>query len=191
LTTGISKLYDKRYQFLIFTLLIFVFVVSKVSVSTCDKGNIKFTISQNRVNIKQIYQRRDIKYKKSYYTNKIDLTANSRELTNANGKKYGFYRNFFIDFKTKIILDRDTKIRFIIYSDDGFSLKIDGKVILKFEKTRPIAKNEKEIFLKKGLHRVSLSYFQGVGLLGVKALYRVRKKRYFIGVNSDNVKFVK
>jgi hypothetical protein len=189
LNFGIFNLYDKRYQFFLFSFILFLAVSFKVFYHPKPSGAIKFVISQNRFPIKTIYQQRNILYTYSSRIDKLDFTKNYRVLTDIHGKNYGFKYNFFIDFYTNFYLKKDTNITFIIYSDDGFVLYIDNKKVAEFIGDRPIAKNEVTLFLKKGKHTFKLSYFQGGGNLGIKAFYKIGNEIHLVGENSSFVKF--
>jgi len=82
---------------------------------------------------------------------------------------------------------------FLIASDDGFRLFIDGKPLCEFLGDRPLAKNECTVWLEKGDHVFFLSYFQGYGRLGVQAYYRPTSSNTynFIGVSSPSLSFKK
>ena len=99
--------------------------------------------------------------------------------------------NFFIDFTSNFYLDKDSEIKFEIYSDDGFRLKIDGKKVAEFIKDRPYKKSEGKIFLKKGKHQFTLNYFQGYGNLGLGVWYIIDNKKTIFGKDSKILHFEK
>jgi uncharacterized protein YxeA len=188
---GTSKLYDKRHVLLILSIFLSIIVSFKTFYHKDLDGNIKFIVIQNKEAIKTIDQKRNIYSKNTYFTDKLDFTNNSKVLVDSNKKNYGYEYNFFIDFQTNFVLKKDIKITFIVYSDDGFILHVDDKKISEFKKDRPISKNEVTIFLNKGKHRYKLSYFQGGGNLGLKALYKIKDKTYVVGKNSSVIQFTK
>ncbi len=100
-----------------------------------------------------------------------------------------FYKNFLMFIETEFEMLKSQKITFYINSDDGFRLKIDGKKICEYTKDRPFGKTVCDVTLKKGLHKMSLKYFQGYGRLGLVGVYEINGKKYYIGENSKYIKF--
>lgn len=82
---------------------------------------------------------------------------------------------------------------FLIASDDGFRLFIDGKPMCEFLGDRPLAKNECPVLLDKGEHTFFSLLFSGYGRLGLQAYYRpTSSNNYnFIGVSSPSLTFKK
>ena len=140
---------------------------------------------QNRVNIKNIDQKKDIEYQSIYYINRLNFTRNRAILSSLELGDTGYRQNFFVDFQTNFTLRKDRKVDFIIQSDDGFNLIIDNVNKMSFKGNRPIGKSSTTLVLKKGKHHLKLEYYQGYGDLGVKAEYRVDKRRYIVGDSSD------
>jgi len=107
---------------------------------------------------------------------------------------YG-YLGYRHDFKMFIdgdfILTKSSPVKFIIYSDDGVRLSIDGKKILEFLDDRPFRKSEGEIFLQKGKHHLHIDYFQGYGQLGLVGYYQLDYKRTLLGQNMPQMKFLR
>ncbi len=92
--------------------------------------------------------------------------------------------------KAKMYLKKAQDIEFIVFSDDGFRLKIDGKKLIEFTKDRPYKGNKKSIKLQKGLHYITLKYFQGYGDLGLGAWYKDENgNKKPIGYDSRYVTF--
>ena len=187
--SGNLKLFHKEYKFLLFSIVILSFVVYKTVIIPSEHGKIKVNIYQNRTAIRNINQKRDIKNRNVYYVNKLNFTKNKHTLTTENGYNLAYRNNFFIDFETDIVVNKDENISFIVYSDDGFILDIDKNNIMQYIGDRPLKKDVKSIYLKKGTHKYRLHYYQGSGFLGVKALYNIDGKTWEIGEDSKYIKF--
>jgi len=155
-------------------------------------GNVEMTILKNKNSIINIDTTRDISFEQKLSIDKIDFEQ-GQELRHASLGKLGFTNDFFIEFKTKMIVKQDNNYKFIINSDDGFRLKINNDLISEFKGDRPFAPTEKDIFLKAGTYNLSLTYFQGFGQLGLKAYYQVAdaNTKFFIGQSSGFMSFKK
>jgi len=100
-----------------------------------------------------------------------------------------FNKNFVMKINTAFMLENNEKVKFVISSDDGFRLTIDGKKICEYVKDRPMSKTECVVNLKKGKHKMFIKYFQGYGQLGLVGVYEINGKKYYIGQNSDYLRF--
>lgn len=85
----------------------------------------------------------------------------------------GYKQNFVMRIDGDFTLSKDRPVKFVLYSDDGVRLLIDGKKVLEFPKDRPFGKSEGVIDLKKGKHHLHIDYFQGYGQLGLAGYYTV------------------
>lgn len=189
LTFGNFNLSDKRVVFFLFSLILFIFVLYKSSYEKSGSGEIKMSIVQNKDYIANIDQNRVEVSKNIFYTPKLEFVRSNVELQSYELGKMGYSSNFFIDFETTLDVKEDLNITFNIFSDDGFNLLIDEQNIGTYKTNRPLALNQMSYFLTKGLHKFKLEYYQGVGNLGVKALYKIGNKEYFIGKDSDAIVF--
>jgi len=103
----------------------------------------------------------------------------------------GYSHDFIIDLTMEVESLRDQNVTFDIYSDDGFRLWIDGKVIAQYPTDRPFRKSRVITFLPQGKHHIRLKYFQGYGQLGLKALYRTDNSSFkLFGTDSNTLKFL-
>jgi len=105
--------------------------------------------------------------------------------------EFQFSRDFFtrIDGEFEVLTAGDYK--FIVSSDDGFRLTIDGNVISEFTNDRPMAETEAGIALSKGRHSFTIQHFQGYGQLGLQAWYSGPAcERLLIGKHSSCLRFI-
>jgi PA14 domain len=68
---------------------------------------------------------------------------------------------FAIDYTGNFYIEDPGKYRFLLGSDDGSKLYIDGKRVIDNDGVHPILYEQGSITLKGGIHRIRISYFQG------------------------------
>ena len=71
--------------------------------------------------------------------------------------------HFALRFDGQIILPKDADYEFIIGSDDGSRLLIDGKVVVEYDGVHPYGEQQKKINLKAGPHQFAVEYFEASG----------------------------
>jgi hypothetical protein len=181
---------NKRYIFLILVLILGLAVFIKIFNynELFINKKIEMTITKNKNNISDLYDERIITYQNKYQINKIDFEHGLVLKHSALGL-LGFDKNFFMDFSTRMTVKKDGRYKFVVYSDDGFNLKINDGLIMEFTKDRSFSKSEKEVDLKIGTYNLTVSYFQGYGQLGLKAYYLDSEQMYFIGESSRYLSF--
>jgi len=187
LTVGSSSLFDKRYVLLFLSLLLWIWIGYSIF-SHNQKRVIEATIIQSAIPIRAIDDPvRSIK-KETIWINKLYFPKGS-ELYHPSYGYLGYIHDFVIYFNAHFYLNKKKKIHFIVYSDDGFRLFIDGKMVMEYPKDRPFSKSEREVLLNPGRHTIYMKYFQGYGQLGIVAYYRDNAKYHLLGENSDNIIF--
>lgn len=151
--------------------------------------NIAMELIQNNTSIKNVRQDIAQKSRKSYTIDTINFQNGNTLIHKSLGPMYA-QKDFFLTFKTAMKTKKSGKYSFLISSDDGFLLKIDGKELCAFEKDRPISSTECTIELEEGLHILDLKYFQGYGNLGLQAKYYLEdQEASYIGEESDYIEF--
>ena len=73
-------------------------------------------------------------------------------------------RNISIAWKGWIRIDRENTYRFSTTSDDGSSIMINDTLVVDNGGFHGMREASGEIFLPKGLHRMTVSYFNGAGV---------------------------
>jgi hypothetical protein len=68
---------------------------------------------------------------------------------------------FAIDYNGYFYVDNPGRYRFLLASDDGSKLYIDGKELIDNDGTHAIQPETGSITLNGGIHRIRISYFQG------------------------------
>lgn len=147
-------------------------------------------ISKNRTTINDINQTRDIETTKEVMVDILNLAEQSRFKHPKLGE-IGYAGDFFVDITKKFTVKQAGSYRFIVASDDGFTLKIDDKKLCKFSGIRALATQTCPTALKEGEHTFQLSYFQGYGNAGLKVQYTkdTGNKTYWVGESSPLISF--
>ncbi len=128
--------------------------------------NLTLTLSKNRVNITGIDQPRNISESRTVRIDKVDLHHDNRFKHSVLGM-LGWTEDFYADIETRFKVTETARYRFMVGSDDGFSLSIDGKRLCQYPKDRPFSKQSCYRELSAGQHTLTLSYFQGFGNSGL------------------------
>jgi mono/diheme cytochrome c family protein len=84
--------------------------------------------------------------------------------------------NFGLRFDGTIKIDADTDILFLLGSDDGSRLSIDGKVVIDNDGIHPFSQKRKPLKLKAGLHSVVVEYFEQGGGEELQVLFEAKGK---------------
>lgn len=179
---------NKTNFLFILMLLLSVFTIYMTYIPKLD-NNVLLNIYQLNHNIKNVDYNFDEKNKKTFFIEKLAF-KNNNTLTDDSLGKLGFNKNFFIDAFLTIDVKNDEKIVFAIRSDDGFNFILDGKELFSYKNPRKFQLTKKEVFLKKGKHKIKIRYFQGTGMLGFEGFYKSNGKTQYLGLNSENIKFI-
>ncbi len=171
---------------LAFTSLLIVYRIIPVTVDPV----VKLAINKNRVSIANIYQQRDIEATNEVWVDVLDLEHKSRFGHPKLGNIANYSEDFFVDVDHKITVKNTDTYRFMVGSDDGFSLSIDGKLLCEHLGDRPFSVQPCTVHLSEGEHQVAISYFQGYGNSGFTVEYaRGDDKPRWFGEDSASVKF--
>jgi hypothetical protein len=169
-------------------LLVIAVIVYRITPVFVDK-NVKVVISKNRIGISDIHQVRDITSTTEVMVDTLNLQHKGKFGHAKLGNIAKASDDFFVDVDQMVTTFKDGTYEFLIGSDDGFSLAIDGKIICEHPKDRPYSIQPCNVFLTKGDHRVMLSYFQGFGNSGFTVQYKTGDgKVYWFGENSPGLR---
>ncbi|HSC67639.1 MAG TPA: PA14 domain-containing protein [Cellvibrio sp.] len=186
---NIQKFLTKNSLFSALIALTVVMILVRITPVTVDPV-VKLVISKNRTGITNIHQQRDIEFTREVMVDRLNLLDKSRFSHPTLGNVATYSDDFFVDVDHKITIKKSDNYRFLIGSDDGFSLTIDGKPICEHLGDRPYTVQPCLIFLNEGEHQVHVSYFQGFGNSGFTVEYaRGDEKQRWFGEDSDSVKF--
>lgn len=82
--------------------------------------------------------------------------------------------HFGLRFDGTIKIDADGEYLFLLGSDDGSRLSIDGKVVIENDGVHPFSQKRKPLKLKAGLHSVVVEYFEQAGGEELQVLYELK-----------------
>lgn len=182
-------LLSKNSLFTALWLVIVVLILIRITPVYVDPV-VKLVISKNRVGITNIYQQRDIEFTKEVMVDRLNLFEKNRFLHPKLGNVATYADDFFVDVNHQINVLQAGQFRFIVGSDDGFFLNIDGKKICEFVADRPYSAQPCFAELTKGTHQFTLSYFQGYGNSGLTVEYAHGDGRqYWFGDDSAALEF--
>jgi len=151
---------------------------------------VKVIISKNGSSIGNIYQERNITSTKEVMVDNLNLLEKGRFGHAKLGNIADASEDFFVDVDHSITVTKADNYRFMLGSDDGFSLVIDNKLLCDHTIDRPFTVQPCLIYLSEGKHQVHISYFQGYGNSGFTVEYaRGDEKQHWFGDDSDSVKF--
>lgn len=186
---NIHNLINKNSIFTALIAFTVIVIVVRITPVTVDPV-VNVVISKNRVAISNIYQPRDIEFTREVMVDQLNLLDKGRFSHPKLGNIATYSDDFFVDVAHKIIIKQADTYRFMMGSDDGFSLKVDGKLICEHLGDRPYTIQPCMIFLSEGEHQVEISYFQGFGNSGFTVEYaRGNEKPRWFGEDSNSVKF--
>lgn len=128
--------------------------------------NFLLRLSKNQEAIEQINQPRQISATRQIRIDRVELNKGNRFQHPKLGP-LGWSENFFADIESRFNVTETGRYRFLVGSDDGFRLTIDGKLLCQYPGDRPFRKQSCYQTLTEGEHALELSYFQGYGNAGL------------------------
>lgn len=128
--------------------------------------NLTLLLSKNGDTITRIDTPRQIEATRTVMIDKVQLNENNRFKHPVLGV-LGWNEDFFADITTRFKVTQPGRYRFVVGSDDGFSLHIDDKLLCQHLSDRPFRKQSCYRRLSEGEHTLKLSYFQGYGNAGL------------------------
>lgn len=127
-------------------------------------------IARNRVPITDLDQARDAEPARRVWVDTLDLARDGR-FAHARLGELGYGTNYFVDITRRFDLDRTASYRFVVTSDDGFALAIDGRRVCAFTTPRAMTTQTCSILLSQGRHEFRLAYFQAGGPAGLRVQF--------------------
>jgi hypothetical protein len=80
--------------------------------------------------------------------------------------------NFGLEYTGYFEVKADGLYDFFLTSDDGAKLILDGEDVIIHDGLHGMVERQGTIFLSKGLHEISLPFFQAGGGIGLKVQYK-------------------
>lgn len=150
--------------------IVLLFIIVRILPTSVD-NNLSMSVHKNKVAIEHLNQPRNLEFSKTVFLDKLDLSRDNRFAHPELGD-IGFSENFFADVETEFEILQRGDYRFLVASDDGFALEINGEELCRFTRNRPIRSQVCRVRLEEGKHKFKLRYYQGVGHAGLKVQYR-------------------
>ncbi|HSX62742.1 MAG TPA: hypothetical protein VLF18_21375 [Tahibacter sp.] len=147
---------------------------------------LRLTIERNAEPIAHLDQPRKIIETREVVVDRLDLSRDGR-LRHAELGDIGYAEQFFVTLRKRFAVLGDGDYRFLVGSDDGFSLRIDNRPVCADPRPHAMALQPCDIRLAHGEHEFALDYFQGSGPSGLSVQYRRRdrSRSYWFGEDSD------
>lgn len=185
-----KNILNKNTFFSIALALVAISIVIRIMPVTVDPV-LKLVISKNKVSISDINQARDIERSQEIMVDVLNIAEQNRFQHPVLGE-LGYGNDFFVDVEAPFTVKQAGNFQFVVGSDDGFILSINGKQLCNYPGSRPLGtQNCRNIKLAEGQHLLKLNYYQGYGHAGLKVQYRNAgsSKLYWVGENSDALQF--
>lgn len=180
---------NKNSALTVLLLIIAAMIVYRITPVTVDQ-NVKLTISKNRTGIQNLYQARDIESTQTVWVDHLNLLHKSRFMHAKLGVIANHSDDFFVDIDHTINVKREGNYRFMMGSDDGISLTVDGRLICESVGDRPFQVQPCYVHLTKGSHHVKIAHYQGYGNSGMTVQFaRDNEKMYYFGEKNPDVDF--
>lgn len=169
---------------LIFVIAVIAYRITPVYVA----HNLDVTISKNRTSITHINQPRNIEKSFVVSLDVVNLYHKGKFGHPKLGNIAKASDDFFLDLNQEFNITQEGLYQFLIGSDDGFSLAIDGKSLCSHPGDRPFSIQNCSVYLTKGKHLLVASYFQGFGNSGFSLQYQTPNgKIYWFGEDSTDL----
>ena len=182
---------DKRY-ILLFALILFSIVILYKTIKFSDVNNkkIKVTVLQQDRDIKNLHDKTNTTFARDFYVDEINFPVSSSVFKHKHLRVlqlYEFKNNFIVVVETFLRVNKEGVYEFDVYSDDGFSLTIGDAVIMEFPYARDMDRSIANVILPvPGNYYLKIEYFQGLGLMGLKAMYKRMNDDHFYMVGEDS-----
>jgi hypothetical protein len=157
------------------------------------KGTLmRATVEEQKEKLRHLDQAPDTKKTETFFIDTIDFPDGST-LEHAKLGPFFYTVDFFMHIQGEFEALAAGEYTFIVSSDDGFRLAIDGKMVSEFTNDRPMSETEGKFSLTKGIHSFAIKYYQGYGQLGLQAWYTApgNSTRTMMGVNSSFLRFIR
>lgn len=186
--TALTRWFNSDTLVTLLLVLAAILIVIRILPPNVDR-NLTLNIHKNKVAIEHLNQPRNIEFSKTVVLDKLDLSRGNR-FAHAELGDVGFSDNFFAEVESEFQIKQGGEYRFLVASDDGFALAIDGEELCRYTGSRPIRTQVCRVRLEEGAHSFKLRYYQGVGHAGLKVQYRRKgdAELHWFGENSEYLK---
>lgn len=186
-----ARVLNKNTLITVLLMLFTVLAVRAMLPVTVDP-NLKMVVSKNREPIQNLNQTRNIETSKVVMLDKLNLAHHNRFYHPELGD-IGYGDHFFADVEATFEIHKAGSYHFVVASDDGFSLRINGRELCRFLSDRPLTTQRCPVRLAEGEHSFELSYFQAGAHAGLRVQYGLGSngKLYWFGPDSPLMTIIK
>lgn len=151
---------------------------------------LRLKLERNAVTIGHLDQPRRVVESREQFVDRLDLSRGGR-LHHAVLGDIGYADHFFLSVRKRFTVRESGDYRFLVGSDDGFSLRIDNRPLCADPRPRALSLQTCGIRLDRGVHEFALDYFQGAGPSGLTVQYgrQGQNRVFWFGENSDDFRF--
>jgi hypothetical protein len=151
---------------------------------------LRLVLERNAGPIAHLDQARRIVESKTVFVDRLDLSHDGR-LRHPELGDIGYPEHVFLSLRKRFAVARDGDYRFLVGSDDGFSLRIDNRPVCADPRPRALSVQTCGIRLNAGEHELALDYFQDSGPSGLSVQYgrQDSARNDWFGENSDDFRF--
>jgi hypothetical protein len=151
---------------------------------------LRLTLERNASPITHLDQPRTIVGSREMFVDRLDLSRGGR-LRHAGLGDIGDAENQFLGVRKRFRVLADGDYRFLVGSDDGFSLRIDNRPLCADPRPRALSVQTCGIRLSRGQHEFALDYFQGSGQSGLTVHYgrQDQATNFWFGEDSSYFRF--
>lgn len=152
---------------------------------------LRLKLERNASPIAHLDQPRSIVESRELFVDRLDLSRGGR-LRHAVLGDIGYAEHFFLGLRKRFRVREDGDYRFLVGSDDGFSLRIDNRPLCADPRPRAMSPLQGcGIRLTAGEHEFALDYFQGSGQSGLSVQYgrQEQSRNFWFGEDSDYFRF--
>jgi hypothetical protein len=138
---------------------------------------LRLKLERNASPIIHLDQARTIVESRDVFVDRLDLSRGGRlrhaELgdISTDGGTTGYGENLFLGVRKRFDVLAAGDYRFLVGSDDGFSLRIDNRPLCADPRPRALSVQTCGVRLAPGAHEFALDYFQGSGASGLTVQY--------------------
>lgn len=154
---------------------------------------LRLKLERNAIPVVHLDQTRTIVESRELFVDRLDLSHGGRlrhaQLGDISDSGHG--ENLFLGVRKRFSVISEGDYRFLVGSDDGFSLRIDNRPLCADPRPRALSVQTCGIRLSAGTHEFALDYFQGSGPSGLTVQYgrQDQSANFWFGEDSAHFRF--
>ncbi|TDR37859.1 hypothetical protein DFR29_12333 [Tahibacter aquaticus] len=150
---------------------------------------LRLKLERNASPVLHLDQVRQVIESREVFVDRLDLSQGGR-LRHVQLGDIGYAEHFFLSLRKRFRVNADGDYRFLVGSDDGFSLRIDNRPLCADPRPRAMVPLQTcGIRLNAGEHELALDYFQGTGQSGLSLHYGRQDQGRNFGFGEDSPYF--